>query len=63
MRPQRTILSETEPAKNLFELPTLFKSISDLKINCSKTEGMWRKNFWHQMTLRANLSFRSVFYL
>ena len=35
------ILADTNSAKLLFELLDRFRSISGLKINCSKTEGMW----------------------
>ena len=35
------ILADTTSAKVLFELLDQFRSISSLKINCSKTEGMW----------------------
>ena len=35
------ILTDTNSAKVLFELLDWFRNISGLKINCSKTEGMW----------------------
>ena len=35
------ILADTNSAKILFELLDRFRSISGLKINCSKTEAMW----------------------
>ena len=35
------ILADTNSAKIFFELLDRFRSISGLKINCSKTEGMW----------------------
>ena len=35
------ILADTNSAKILFELLDRFRSISGLKIDCSKTEGMW----------------------
>ena len=35
------ILADTNSAKVLFELLDRFRSISGLKINCSKTEGIW----------------------
>ena len=35
------ILADTNSAKVLFELLDRFRNISGLKINCSKTEGMW----------------------
>ena len=35
------ILSDTDSAKTLFKLLDLFHNISGLKINSSKTEGMW----------------------
>ena len=35
------ILADTNSAKVLFELRDRFRNISGLKINCSKTEGMW----------------------
>ena len=35
------VLADTNSAKTLFKLLDLFKNISGLKINCSKTEGLW----------------------
>ena len=35
------VLADTNSAKTSFELLDLFKNISGLKINCSKTEGLW----------------------
>ena len=35
------VLADTDSAKVLFELLDLFKDISELKINSTKTEGMW----------------------
>ena len=35
------VLSDMNLAKSLFELLDIFKDISGLKINCTKTEGMW----------------------
>ena len=35
------ILADTNSAKVLFELLDQFRNISGLKINCSKTEGIW----------------------
>ena len=35
------ILADTNSAKVLFELLDRFRNISGLKMNCSKTEGMW----------------------
>jgi len=35
------ILADTNSAELLFELLCRFRNISGLKINCSKTEGMW----------------------
>ena len=35
------MLADTNYAKVLFELLDRFRNISGLKINCSKTEGMW----------------------
>ena len=35
------ILTDTNSAKVLFELLDRFRNFSGLKINCSKTEGMW----------------------
>ena len=35
------ILADTNSAKVLFELLDRFRNISGLKINCSRTEGMW----------------------
>ena len=35
------VLDDTDSAKVLFELLDLFKDISGLKINSTKTEGMW----------------------
>ena len=35
------ILADTNSTKVLFELLDRFRNISGLKINCSKTEGMW----------------------
>ena len=34
-------LGDTDSAKTVFELLDLFHVISDLKIDCSKAEGMW----------------------
>ena len=34
-------LGDTDSAKTVFELLDLFQVISDLKIDCSKAEGMW----------------------
>lgn len=35
------VLSDTESAYKLFQLPNKFKEVSDLKVNSSKTEGLW----------------------
>ena len=35
------VLADTDSAVKLFEILSLFEMISGLKINCSKTEGMW----------------------
>ena len=35
------VLSDMDSAKTLFELLDVFKDVSGLKINCTKTEGMW----------------------
>ena len=35
------VLADTNSAKTLCKLLDLFKNISGLKINCSKTEGLW----------------------
>ena len=35
------VLADTDSAVKLFEILNLFEIISGLKINCSKTEGMW----------------------
>ena len=35
------VLLDMDSAKILFELLDVFKDVSGLKINCTKTEGMW----------------------
>ena len=35
------VLADTDSAVKLFEILNLFEIVSGLKINCSKTEGMW----------------------
>ena len=35
------MLADTDSAEKLFEILNSFEVISELKINCSKTEGMW----------------------
>lgn len=35
------VLADTDSAVKLFEILNLFEIISGLRINCSKTEGMW----------------------
>ena len=35
------VLADTSSAERLFELLNIFEILSGLKINCSKTEGMW----------------------
>ena len=35
------VLADTDLAVKLFEILNSFEIISGLKINCSKTEGMW----------------------
>ena len=35
------VLADTSSAERLFELLNKFEILSGLKVNCSKTEGMW----------------------
>ena len=41
------MLADTSSATRLFELLNKFETLSELKINCSKTEGMWNGSKRH----------------
>ena len=54
------ILSDKNSATALFKLLDVFRSVSGLRINCTKTEGMWIGSARHSKSERDRQSHSSI---